>query len=406
LKVQRTAKLSIAVTIMALISLAIVGCSGAGSSDSTESLVAASVNGKNIMLKDVERAVSAQSGGKQAQLSQLELAQARLQVLGSLIQREILFQRADREQLKPTEDEITAIINQQKQQSGMTDDDFQKSLAAQNLTMESLREEARKDIAIKKLQDKYSSKITVSDKEVEDFYNSNRERFVSARGVALAMIVADPADNSSQGVQNDAKNDAEAKLKIDNISQQLKAGADFATVARAKSEDVNSVARGGDLGFATEDDLKQNGFAPELVSRLFGMQPGDTTEPIRFNSGKWYVFKLEEKRLQTENLTLESPGVRQQITQALINQRKDILNAALVEVAMNEAKIVNNLASTMLNNPSNLGLRPASPGTVASPASSTSATPQSAPATNASPASAGSPGSTAASPKATASTKP
>lgn len=405
---QRTAKLNIAATIMALISLSFVGCNSGGNSDNTDSLVAASVNGKNIMLKDVERAVSVQSGGKQAQLSQLELAQARLQVLGSLIQREVLFQRADREQLKPTEDEITAIINQQKQQSGMTDDDFQKSLAAQNLTMESLREEAGKDIAIKKLQDKYSSKITVSDKEVEDFYNSNRERFISSRGVALAMIVADPADNSAQGAQNDAKNDAEAKLKIDNISQQLKGGADFATVARAKSEDANSVARGGDVGFATEDDLKQNGFPPELVTRLFGMQPGDTTEPIRFNSGKWYVFKLEEKRLQTENLTLESPGVRQQITQALINQRKDILNAALLEAAMNEARIVNNLASTMLNNPGNLGLRPASPGAVASPASSIPSTTPKAntPATNASPASAASSPSTRASPKATASSKP
>lgn len=360
------------------------------------------------MLKDVERGVSAQSGGKQAQLSQLELAQARLQVLGSLIQREVLFQRADREKLLPTEDEITAIINQQKQQSGMTDDDFQKSLTAQNLTMESLREEARKDIAIKKLQEKYSSQITVNDKEVEDFYNGNRERFVSSRGVALAMIVADPADNSPQGVQNDAKNDAEAKLKIDNISQQLKGGADFATVARAKSEDANSIARGGDVGFATEDDLKQNGFPSELVARLFGMQAGDTTEPIRFNSGKWYVFKLEEKRLQTENLTLESPGVRQQITQALINQRKDILNAALLEVAMTEAKVVNNLAGTMLNTPSNLGLRPASPGAVASPASSIpTTTPQAtAPATNASPSSTTSPLSTAASPKATASPKP
>ncbi len=405
---QRRAKLTTGATIIALISMSLAACNSGGSSDNTDSLVAASVNGKNIMLKDVERGVSAQSGGKQAQLSQLELAQARLQVLGSLIQREVLFQRADRENLKPTEDEITAIINQQKQQSGMTDDDFQKSLTAQNLTMASLREEARKDIAIKKLQEKYSSKITVNDKEVEDFYNSNRERFVSARGVALAMIVADPADNSSQGVQNDAKNDAEAKLKIDNISQQLKGGADFATVARAKSEDANSIARGGDIGFATEDDLKQNGFPPELVTRLFTMQPGDITEQIRFNSGKWYVFKLEEKRLQTENLTLESPGVRQQITQALINQRKDILNAALLEAAMNEAKIVNNLASTMLNNPSNLGLRPASSGTVASPTSSTSATtPQAtAPVTNASPSSAASPPSTVASPKATASSKP
>jgi len=404
--VQRTAKLTISATILALISLFLGGCSTGGSSDSKDNLIAATVNGKNLMLADVERGVSQQSGGDQSKLSQLELAQARLQVLGNLIQREVLFQRAEREKVLPTEDQITAIINQQKQQSGMTDDDFQKNLAAQHLTMESLREEARKDIAIKNLQEKYSSKIAVNDKEVEDFYNSNRERFVSARGVALAMIVADPADNTGQGIsQNDAKNDAEAKLKIDNIYQQLKGGADFATVARAKSEDAQSLTRGGDLGFASEEDLKQNAFPPELVSRFFTMQAGDITEPIRFNSGKWYVFKLEEKRLQTENLTLESPGVRQQITQALINQRKDILNAALLEVAMNDSKIVNNLAGTMLNNPSNLGLRPASPGAVASPPAGPKAvaTPAaSAPATNSS----GSPLiSPAASPKASASPK-
>ena len=398
---QRTANLTITATILAVTLLAFAACSSGGGSDSKDSTVAAAVNGKNIMSAEVERGVSSQSEGQQAKLSQLELAQLRLQVLGNLIKREVLFQRADREKLLPTEDEITAFINQQKQQSGMTDDDFQKNLAAQNLTVESLREEARKNIAITKLQDKYNSKITVNDKEVEDFYNGNRERFVSARGVALAMIAVDPGDNSGQGItQNDAKSDAEAKLKIDNVNQQLKGGADFATVARAQSEDANSVPRGGDIGFATEDDLKQNGFPPDLISRFFSMQAGDRTEPVRFNSGKWYVFKLEEKRLQTENLTLESPGVRQQITQALIKQRSDILNAALVEVAMNEAKIVNNLASTMLSNPSNLGLRPAAPGAVPSPAASTAtATPQATtPATTASPAA-------AASPKATTSTK-
>ena len=89
------------------------------------------------------------------------------------------------------------------------------------------------------------------------------------------------------------------------------------------------------------------------------MQVGDYTQPTICSSGKWYIFKLAEKRLQTENLTLESPGVRQQITQGLTNQRKQILNAALLETAINEAKIVNNLAANMLNNPSNLGLRPA-----------------------------------------------
>ena len=397
---RRTVQLTITAAILTVTVLAFAGCSSGGNTETKDSTVAATVNGKNIMSAEVERGVSQQSEGQQAKLSQLELAQARLAVLGNLIKREVLFQRADREKLLPTEDEITALINQQKQQTGMTDDDFQKNLTAQNMTMEGLREEARKNIAITKLQDKYSSKITVSDKEVEDFYNSNRERFVSARGVALAMISVDPADNSAQGItQSDAKSDAEAKLKIDDVNQQLKGGADFATVARAKSEDINSLGRGGDIGFASEEDLKQNGFPPDLISKFFTMQPGDRTEPVRFNSGKWYIFKLEEKRLQTENLTLESPNVRQQITQALIKQRADILTAALVEVAMNDAKIVNNLASTMLNNPSNLGLRPAPPGTVASPATSGTPTSQASPAITTSPAAA------LASPKPTSSTK-
>ena len=342
------------------------GC-GAGGSEAKDNMVAATVNGKSIMLKEVERGVTQQAGGKQAQLSQLEMAQARLQVLSNLVQREVLFQRAEREKLLPTEDQIDGVINTQKQQSGMTSEDFEKSLREQNVSMETLREEARKDLAISTLQDKYSGKISISDKEVEDFYNNNRQQFVNARGVALAMIMVDPADNSAQGIANDAKNEAEAKLKIDNIYQQLQGKADFATVARAKSEDINTLARGGDVGFASEEDLKNNSFPAELVASLFGpMQVGDYTQPVRFNSGKWYIFKLAEKRLQTENLTLESPGVRQQITQGLINQRKQILNAALLEVAINEAKIVNNLAANMLNNPSNLGLRPATAGAAGS----------------------------------------
>lgn len=356
------AKVSSGIACLALLAVVFSGC-GSGGPDAKDSMVAATVNGRNIMLKEVERGVNQQTGGKQSQLSQLELAQARLQVLDNLIQREVLFQRAEREKLLPTEDQIDGVINSQKTQSGMTSEDFEKSLKEQNLSMETLREEARKDLAITNLQDKYSGKISISDKEVEDFYNNNRAQFVNARGVALAMIMVDPADNSAQGIANDAKNEAEAKLKIDNIYQQLQGKADFATVARAKSEDINTLARGGDIGFATEEDLKNNGFPPDLVSNFFGsMQVGDYTKPVRFNSGKWYIFKLAEKRLQTENLTLESPGVRQQITQGLTNQRKQILNAALLEVAMNEAKVVNSLAANMLANPGNLGLRPAAPG--------------------------------------------
>ena len=350
-----------------------MGACASGGSEAKQNEVAATVNGRNIMSSEVERMLSRQTGGKQASLNQLQLAQARLQILSNLVQREVLFQRAEREKVLPTDAQIEAVIANQRQ--GMTNEDFEKSLAAENLNMETLRAEARKDLAISALQDKYAGQIKISDREVEDYYNANRQQFVNRRGVELAMIMVDPADNSAQGIRDDAKNDTDAKLKIDNVYQQLQGKADFATVAREKSEDFNTVAAGGDIGFATEEDLKNNNFPPELISSLFGsMQVGDYTQPTRFSSGKWYIFKLAAKRLQTENLTLESPGVRQQITQGLTNQRKQILNAALMETAMNEARIVNNLAANMLNNPSNLGLRPASTSEGQQPAAAASPT--------------------------------
>jgi peptidyl-prolyl cis-trans isomerase SurA len=375
--VYRAAKQTLTIILLALFASAFAACNRPASGGGTEasgdpSAVAATVNGKNIMLSEVEKLISAQTQGQQAQLSPLQLAQARLQVLEGLIQNEVLFQRAEKEKLLPTEDEITQQINNQKQQTGMTEEAFQKQLKDQNMTEASLREEMRKQLAVQKLQEKYNSKIVISDRELEDFYANNKSQFVNARGVSLSAIIVDPSDN---GAQDDAKSEAEAKVKIDNVYQQLKSNADFATVARQRSEDQTNV-RGGDLGFFSEEELKKAGFPQDLVGQFFGpMKAGDYTAPVHTNDGRWAIFKLAERRLQNENLTLDSPGVRQQITQALTNQRKEILNAALLIDATTEAKVVNNLARNMLNSPSNLGsMRPAPPANAASPAASASTT--------------------------------
>ena len=382
--------------IIAIFSTLLIAACTSGSNSSPDNTVAATVNGKKIMLKEVERVIQQQMQGKQSQLSAHDLAQARLQVLERLIQREVLFQRAEQEKLLPSEDEITNTINKQKQESGMSEEDFVRQLKQQNMTQEALREEAKKDLAMRKLQDKYASRVTISDREVEDYYNANKQLFVNARGVGLAVIIVDPVDNSAQGITDDAKSETEAKAKIDSIYQQMKGGtSDFATVARTKSEDPNSVLKGGDIGFFTEDSMKQAGFPKELIDQFMGpMQVGSFTEPRQI-SNRWYLFKLQEKRLQTENLTLESPNVRPQINIELTNQRKEILNAALVEVALSEAKVVNNLASDILNNPSNLGLRPAATDTgkpASSPTAATLSSPSPAAKASASPAKAGTPG--------------
>lgn len=393
-------RLSTQFTLLALVGLitfafAACGSSGGNAADTT---VAASVNGKTIMLKEIERVIHQQAQGKEAEMSAHDLAQARLQVLDKLVQREVLYQRAEQEKLLPNEEDITTAINQQKQQSGATQEEFDRQLKEQNVTPEALREEAKKDLAINKLQEKYSGKISISDREVEEYYNNNKKEFVKERGVGLAVIIVDPADNSQQGIANDdAKSETDAKAKIDSIYQQLKGGtSDFATVARAKSEDAQSLRNGGDIGFFSEDGLRQAGLPKDIIDNLLGpMQVGAFTEPKQV-SNRWYIIKLQEKHLQTENLTLESPNVRQQITVKLTDERKGILNTALLEVALSEAKIVNNLAADMLANPSNLGLRPASsqtakPAGSATPAAASSASPAAKAAT--------SPAKAAASPK-------
>ena len=136
--------------------------------------MAATVNGKNVLLSEVDRLISQQFQGQQSKLSPLELAQARLQVLDTLIQKEVLFQRAEKEGLLPKDDEINQFLNELKLQSGMTEEEFQKRLKDQGQTVEMLREEARKQKAIEKLQNQINAKITVRDEEVQNFYENNK----------------------------------------------------------------------------------------------------------------------------------------------------------------------------------------------------------------------------------------
>ncbi|HZH32194.1 MAG TPA: SurA N-terminal domain-containing protein [Pyrinomonadaceae bacterium] len=391
----RAAKQFSLLAIVVSLAVVFVACDRTkGGGDGKGTAAAATVNDKKIMLTDVDKILEQQAKSQQVQfsdMSQLELAAGRLQVLDELIRREVLFQRAEKEKLLPTDDEVGQAINAQKQQLG-TQEEFQRALKESGQTEEAVRDVARRQLAIQKLLDRTAAKIEPpTDKEVEDFYNNNRARYVSQRGVGLAAIVVDPADN---GATNDAKTDIEAKNKIDIIYQRLKSNADFATVARAESEDPQSVQRGGDIGFFTEDQLKQSGFPQDLIARFFsGMEVGGYTAPLQ-SSGRWTIFKLTDKRLQSENLTLDNPEVRKDATDNILNQRKQILNAAMLEVAMREAKITNHLAQDMLNSSTSLSsLRPAgsrpqgmpaaSPaagGEAASPTAGASASPAASPA--------------------------
>jgi peptidyl-prolyl cis-trans isomerase C len=74
------------------------------------------------------------------------------------------------------------------------------------------------------------------------------------------------------------------------IVEQLKGGADFATLAKEKSKDPGSAAKGGDLDFMAKSEL-----VPEFAEVAFKMFPGQTSNPVKTQFG-WHIIKLEEKR--------------------------------------------------------------------------------------------------------------
>lgn len=116
------------------------------------------------------------------------------------------------------------------------------------------------------------------------------------------------------------KTEDEAKA----IIEQLAGGADFAAVAKEKSEDKGSGANGGELGWFAKSVMVK-----EFADAAFAMQPGETSAaPVKSQFG-FHIIKLEERRTQpAPTLDSQRDQIRAQLSeevvQALVTQlRKD-----------------------------------------------------------------------------------
>ena len=107
--------LAIFVAMLAACSAPTANTSSSGAVDSNET--AAKVNGKVITMQEVDRAVKQQAQGQESKLSPLELAGARLQVLQSLVEQEVMYQKAEKDNMVPTDDDVNGEVNKRKVES-------------------------------------------------------------------------------------------------------------------------------------------------------------------------------------------------------------------------------------------------------------------------------------------------
>ncbi|MEP7213970.1 MAG: SurA N-terminal domain-containing protein [Acidobacteriota bacterium] len=334
------------------------GGPGAGPAGGDPNAVAARVNGKDIKFEEVEKALKAQGQGEEANFSPLELASARLTVLQQLIQTEVMFQKAEKEQTIPSDDDVAAEANKRKTASGLSAEEFERQMTKAGENEQSWKLNIKKELALQKLQEKISGRVDApKDQEIDAFYNGNKEQFKNKRGAELAAIVIDPS-NSGQG--DTTINQETANIKAKEIGQRALSGADFATLAREASEDLQTRSNGGDWRYFAEDELKQTfgqGVTDFIMTKMQNGQILPQAIPLE---GRILIIKLQRRQDVDEDLTLESPGVRQRVTELLINGRKSLLWQSYAAIAINEAKVENYLAKNVVDNPNELsGARPA-----------------------------------------------
>ncbi|HKP85397.1 MAG TPA: SurA N-terminal domain-containing protein [Blastocatellia bacterium] len=326
-----------------LSSLLIVSCKSSTSNNKDTEAVA-KVGSREIKLSQVDSVIKQQMGaGGGASFTPAELVTARLTVLDNLIQEEALFQKAQKDSLVPDDNKVNQEVQKRKQDANLTEDQYQAQIKQAGLTDEEIRDQIRRQLAINALRERENARVNQpTDAEIEKYYNDRKNEFRAERGADIAVIAVSPANNGGE---------AGAEQKIKAVHAQLKSGnSDFATVASQKSEEQSSAIRGGRLGFASEAGLKQSfPGIPDIATRIMSLTEGQYTDPMKDNSGNWYIFKLNGKREAPQNLTLND--VRADIINTMTQQRQQLLWNALMMVTLSEASVKNHLAERIVENP-------------------------------------------------------
>ena len=329
--------LPMALTVACLV----MACRSKPASTASEPAVTADtwavVDGQTITRDDVDKAYRRSQDDSQP-LSDEEALTAKLTLLNDLIVQHILLAKAAALKVDIPQSELdTAYANAKK---NLTDEAFQQELTRRKLTAADMREGLRRELLTQKVLDQeVGSKITVSDKEVTDFFTANRAQFnVPEESYRIAQIVVTPVRDPqiANGTGDDATTPQAAVAKVRMLMERLKAGASFRDLAAGYSEDPESAPRGGDMGLVPLSKLKQ--VQPALRDAVLNKNPGAVNV---VNTGGAYTIVLVVGHETAGQRDLSTPGVRDQITQALRGRREQLLRSAYLTAIRTDAKVVN-----------------------------------------------------------------
>lgn len=331
---------------LAGLALALVFCLGCQKSHDSNTV--AMVNGKPILRSEVDTVFQNNLGESHQTPSKVQEEIMRLNIVRQLIDEEIVMQRAAKQNLVATDEEVSDRLNEIK--APFTQEEFQKRLDSQHMTLDDLKREIRRNRTEEKLFNKeITSRINITDADITSYYNEHKADFnLIEPNYHLAQIIVTATPMPPQQVGNlqnsKAMNDAQARQKIDMLHNRLESGEDFAALAMNFSENPNTAGNGGDMGFVSESQLRSDAQVYAAISKL---KPGQITDVLPVFGGPnpkqpvgYAIYKLIDREVAGQR-QLNDPRVQQTIRQTLRESREQLLKNAFLEMLRDQARVEN-----------------------------------------------------------------
>jgi peptidyl-prolyl cis-trans isomerase C len=288
----------------------------------------ARVNGTPIAAADLQKAYKALSAGQGgAPIPAGKEQEARQFVLNQLIAAELMYQLAQKTPATDLNKKVDEAVAKLKARF-KTVDDFHKGLAQQDLSEKQLRELIRRNVVIENhIEQTIASKVKITEQDAREFYDKNPETFTMPEQVRAShiLITLDPKAAEAEKKR--------ARAKADDLLKQIKAGADFAKLAK-ESSGCPSSQQGGDLGFFGKGQMVK-----PFEDAAWALKPGEISGVVETQFG-YHIIKLTEKRAKDK---MPFDALKGRIEESLKQRKIGEQVTAALEAAKKAAKIENNL---------------------------------------------------------------
>jgi len=213
------------------------------------------------------------------------LAALRKQVLDTLVDERVLVTNARETGSRVDEPEIDRAVLNVATQNQMTMPQLRERLRQEGIPFAKFRDNIRDQIMVERVREReVVSRIRITDAEIDELIEKRRSASGTSAQVNVAQILVTVPEGAADGVVAERRGRAEAALN------RVRAGEDFAVVAREISEDSNR-SQGGEIGMRPVDRL------PDLFARATqGLKPGEVAPELIRSGAGFHVLKLVDRR--------------------------------------------------------------------------------------------------------------